>query len=234
MYRNYVTCFFVFSRRRRYTRCALVTGVQTCALPIWSARIAVFDPCGRHQHVGGAILIEDHAPPHAPAPPGLPGIEQQRVDAGAGGADIVDRALPGVIFGPGALPFAALFEHLRDARDRIDGNDKQRRRAQRPAADAQNLSSAHAVELDAERRDIAARADLFPFDDDRGDDAVEHRIGQRRASAAVGLTIELRPTLALRLAPPELPRFLAGLRGDIHLDSAGQKIAAAKIGRAHV
>src|SRR3546814_6723015 len=28
------TCFF-FSSRRRHTRCALVTGVQTCALPIW-------------------------------------------------------------------------------------------------------------------------------------------------------------------------------------------------------
>src|SRR3546814_16528912 len=26
--------FFFFSRRRRHTRCALVTGVQTCALPI--------------------------------------------------------------------------------------------------------------------------------------------------------------------------------------------------------
>src|SRR3546814_8909770 len=28
-----VSCFF-FSSRRRHTRCALVTGVQTCALPI--------------------------------------------------------------------------------------------------------------------------------------------------------------------------------------------------------
>src|SRR3546814_5073702 len=27
-------CFF-FSSRRRHTSCALVTGVQTCALPIW-------------------------------------------------------------------------------------------------------------------------------------------------------------------------------------------------------
>src|SRR3546814_6059482 len=27
--------FFFFSSRRRHTRCALVTGVQTCALPIW-------------------------------------------------------------------------------------------------------------------------------------------------------------------------------------------------------
>src|SRR3546814_6150906 len=27
-------CFFFCSSRRRHTRCALVTGVQTCALPI--------------------------------------------------------------------------------------------------------------------------------------------------------------------------------------------------------
>src|SRR3546814_7243948 len=27
-------CMFFFSSRRRHTRCALVTGVQTCALPI--------------------------------------------------------------------------------------------------------------------------------------------------------------------------------------------------------
>src|SRR3546814_13622717 len=31
-----VLLFFFFSSRRRHTRCALVTGVQTCALPIWS------------------------------------------------------------------------------------------------------------------------------------------------------------------------------------------------------
>src|SRR3546814_13591648 len=30
--------FFFFSSRRRHTRCALVTGVQTCALPIWVFR----------------------------------------------------------------------------------------------------------------------------------------------------------------------------------------------------
>src|SRR3546814_2184901 len=28
--------FFFFSSRRRHTRCALVTGVQTCALPIFN------------------------------------------------------------------------------------------------------------------------------------------------------------------------------------------------------
>src|SRR3546814_4868622 len=32
--------FFFFSSRRRHTRCALVTGVQTCALPISFKRIS--------------------------------------------------------------------------------------------------------------------------------------------------------------------------------------------------
>src|SRR3546814_1529917 len=30
-----ILCLFFFSSRRRHTRCALVTGVQTCALPIF-------------------------------------------------------------------------------------------------------------------------------------------------------------------------------------------------------
>src|SRR3546814_986106 len=32
--------FFFFSSRRRHTRCALVTGVQTCALPILLGMVA--------------------------------------------------------------------------------------------------------------------------------------------------------------------------------------------------
>src|SRR3546814_8331901 len=39
--------FFFFSSRRRHTRCALVTGVQTCALPIYGrskkVRVDLFD-----------------------------------------------------------------------------------------------------------------------------------------------------------------------------------------------
>src|SRR3546814_15403666 len=34
-----VCLFFFFSSRRRHTRCALVTGVQTCALPISGYRL---------------------------------------------------------------------------------------------------------------------------------------------------------------------------------------------------
>src|SRR3546814_6544141 len=38
-------CVFFFSSRRRHTRCALVTGVQTCALPIFIRRAtAQMDP----------------------------------------------------------------------------------------------------------------------------------------------------------------------------------------------
>src|SRR3546814_1072555 len=36
-----------FSSRRRHTRCALVTGVQTCALPIYPAEAVVIDRADR-------------------------------------------------------------------------------------------------------------------------------------------------------------------------------------------
>src|SRR3546814_7245416 len=44
------SCFFIlcFSSRRRHTRCALVTGVQTCALPI-----SLREPQQRHR----ALLV---------------------------------------------------------------------------------------------------------------------------------------------------------------------------------
>src|SRR3546814_4883663 len=52
-----VLCFF-FSSRRRHTSCALVTGVQTCALPIsprWSATVSQFPALFdfRHAHEDG-------------------------------------------------------------------------------------------------------------------------------------------------------------------------------------
>src|SRR3546814_9371435 len=37
-------CLFFFSSRRRHTRCALVTGVQTCALPILITLYDAFVP----------------------------------------------------------------------------------------------------------------------------------------------------------------------------------------------
>src|SRR3546814_6921509 len=39
--------FFFFSSRRRHTRCALVTGVQTCALPISCRTCSGIQRCSR-------------------------------------------------------------------------------------------------------------------------------------------------------------------------------------------
>src|SRR3546814_2866620 len=49
--------FFFFSSRRRHTRCALVTGVQTCALPIYLPKLGA----------PGKVVSR--------APIGLPGME---------------------------------------------------------------------------------------------------------------------------------------------------------------
>src|SRR3546814_4037087 len=43
---GYDLLFFFFSSRRRHTRCALVTGVQTCALPICSGGWGLLDKQG--------------------------------------------------------------------------------------------------------------------------------------------------------------------------------------------
>src|SRR3546814_3959359 len=53
--------FFFFSSRRRHTRCALVTGVQTCALPICGDVEAIIDglqvtvPGGYEGTISGTI-----------------------------------------------------------------------------------------------------------------------------------------------------------------------------------
>src|SRR3546814_1825094 len=49
--------FFFFSSRRRHTRCALVTGVQTCALPICYAEAVVHPCCG---NIGGGGFMTIH------------------------------------------------------------------------------------------------------------------------------------------------------------------------------
>src|SRR3546814_120924 len=56
-------CFF-FSSRRRHTRCALVTGVQTCALPIWA------------DSLGLRLLSEESSTSNDPAAGGPVATEQ--------------------------------------------------------------------------------------------------------------------------------------------------------------
>src|SRR3546814_6592155 len=50
---------FFFSSRRRHTRCALVTGVQTCALPIQAKRRLKFMFIAKHAKWGGGLHPED-------------------------------------------------------------------------------------------------------------------------------------------------------------------------------
>src|SRR3546814_2468061 len=58
-------CSFFFSSRRRHTRCALVTGVQTCALPIYEPDDRAADRrsvagCGCHvDSAGGGQRSEE-------------------------------------------------------------------------------------------------------------------------------------------------------------------------------
>src|SRR3546814_15059912 len=72
MHVSSVFLFFFFSSRRRHTRCALVTGVQTCALPISRSRISTptsssskrrprHQPgCRRRENVMQAVLSQPH------------------------------------------------------------------------------------------------------------------------------------------------------------------------------
>src|SRR3546814_9464988 len=51
-----VVCFFFFSSRRRHTRCALVTGVQTCALPISLVNGCTHDDFLQKSHPGAVVV----------------------------------------------------------------------------------------------------------------------------------------------------------------------------------
>src|SRR3546814_10248223 len=54
-----MSCFF-FSSRRRHTSCALVTGVQTCALPIYAeARFAIAED---QEQVDKLLQIKERCP----------------------------------------------------------------------------------------------------------------------------------------------------------------------------
>src|SRR3546814_18138314 len=83
MYFTYCLCFF-FSSRRRHTSCALVTGVQTCALPI-CRRVRLF-------HGGGRRAAARHPPPGKgeQARRGLRRLRCRRLAAGVQGLHPAD------------------------------------------------------------------------------------------------------------------------------------------------
>src|SRR3546814_2168310 len=65
---------FFFSSRRRHTRCALVTGVQTCALPIFAREMVVETEhavLGRIPIINRSIKFPGSEQPAPSAPPVL-------------------------------------------------------------------------------------------------------------------------------------------------------------------
>src|SRR3546814_6155287 len=63
------TDFFFFSSRRRHTRCALVTGVQTCALPIYraedvAAALGALHAPAIEARIAGVSVFERQGRPH--------------------------------------------------------------------------------------------------------------------------------------------------------------------------
>src|SRR3546814_12997185 len=90
------TSLFFFSRRRRHTRCALVTGVQTCALPISSRS-------------GGVMWI-----------PNNPIMKRDGIaDSDERAATYLDAVLGDAVDAPGATP-ARRRAYLREAPRLID------------------------------------------------------------------------------------------------------------------
>src|SRR3546814_16211655 len=66
---SYLDSVLFISSRRRHTRCALVTGVQTCALPISA-------------YLGRLLLTEPHEQRGITGDPGGAALDQQRLAAG--------------------------------------------------------------------------------------------------------------------------------------------------------
>src|SRR3546814_4449894 len=77
----YILVFFFFSSIRRHTRCALVTGVQTCALPIYVHTIRTALAAGGSDYIlkGGSLIaaMERIDTWLARAPSGNPALQQR-------------------------------------------------------------------------------------------------------------------------------------------------------------
>src|SRR3546814_4000841 len=90
--------FFFFSSRRRHTRCALVTGVQTCALPIL--------PAADHRLPQGQQAGPD-AQGQGPRSAGAPPVRRAGLAATAAGSIEKGRALRGLFLVPAGAASAA-------------------------------------------------------------------------------------------------------------------------------
>src|SRR3546814_7299453 len=125
---------FFFSSRRRHTRCALVTGVQTCALPIWCSWRLGLPCCGGRVnaaigHRRGKSGEADIEPP--PASLSAPRRDQRigpgergRLEVAPRGRTIVDIEIAPLVRGE-ARPIGLVRRH------RVAGADERDRKSTR-------------------------------------------------------------------------------------------------------
>src|SRR3546814_14640155 len=90
-----VLLYFFFSSRRRHTRCALVTGVQTCALPILAIRGPVWQ-----------AAMRDHVPDRAL--PAAVTLNSAAFNVSRAVGPVVGGALLPLFTAVGTLSFAAV------------------------------------------------------------------------------------------------------------------------------
>src|SRR3546814_9573173 len=113
-----VAVVFFFSSRRRHTRCALVTGVQTCALPIslrhaFGGRLGRFE-CQGKRHVfplslhAGPSLVNDCTVALGNAAQTLHPVAGQGLNLGLRDAAQLAQALKGWFANTGDRPGPAL------------------------------------------------------------------------------------------------------------------------------
>src|SRR3546814_5040312 len=98
-----VLFIFFFSSRRRHTRCALVTGVQTCALPIWGpAVLPAHAAMPRYQRQEPSLTtpLKPRLNPRFHIAQGSSGRRDDRLRRRGKRAANPDRALPERLGGP--------------------------------------------------------------------------------------------------------------------------------------
>src|SRR3546814_5158144 len=89
--------FFFFSSRRRHTRCALVTGVQTCALPICGGETLDMLDIGLLHHLQKLARISGEGFNIAPLPLRIDGVEGKRTFPRTGKAGDDDQLVAGQV-----------------------------------------------------------------------------------------------------------------------------------------
>src|SRR3546814_7275298 len=147
-------CLFFFSSRRRHTRCALVTGVQTCALPILPSRPGTEPPTPRSGLSSTQVEIS------------VPG--NHLMPALLGERDEVMRAIEA------AFPNVAI--HVRGNEISLDGDDAE------PVAKLLEdlivlVEQGHRLDAGTVRRSVAmVRADERPAEVLTAEDRKSHRL----------------------------------------------------------